>query len=495
MTVLFKGVRVWRPGGISEPLDVLVKGAHVAAIGRVEEPAGAEVIEGGHHLLAPGLINAHFHSPANHLKGLLRSMPLELFMLYESPVDEQLRPSPREAYVRTLLGALEMLRSGTTSVQDDAFLMPGPEPDVVDAVMGAYRDCGIRATVALDQSELAETDKLPFLADQPGDDLRAPAPVPRRELLEQYDHLFCTWHGTCGDRLRAAVSVSAPQRVSVEYFEALEQISRSRQVPLFAHMLETKAQRVLATEQPRFGGRSLVRYTADLGLLNERTNIIHAVWVDDDDLDLIAAAGATVIHNPVSNLRLGSGIMPFRAVRRRGIPVALGVDEAICNDAVDMWSVVRAAGLVHNVTGQDPDAWPTAGEVLEALWQGGAAAMLRSGDLGEVRVGALADLVLIDLHSLAFTPLNDVDGQLVYCENGSGVALTMVNGAVVARDGRVTTVDADAILTEARELFAAKRHTLERSYGAVAAGRARYEQVVRRAAAADVGFTRWAGSL
>lgn len=491
MTVLFSEVLVYQPGGIIGPTDVLVCGQRITAIGSVPPPAGAEVIAGrGRHLLVPGLINAHFHSPANHLKGSLPSMPLEMFMLYESPADEILRPTPREAYLRTMLGALEMLRGGTTSVQDDAFLMPSPEPEIIDAVMGAYQDCGIRAVVALDQPELAEREKLPFLSGHVGSALDAPAPTPRAELLERYDHLFTKWHGAANDRLRAAVSISAPQRVSIEYFEALEDLSRIHHVPLYAHMLETKAQRVLATEQPRFAGRSLVRYTADLGLLNERTNVIHAVWVDDDDLDLIAASGAVVSHNPVSNLRLGSGIMPFRAMRRRGIPIALGVDEAICNDAAEMWNVVKATGLVHNLTGQDSNEWPRPTEVLGALWQGGAAAMLRVGDLGEIRTGALADMVLLDLHRAAFTPLNDIVGQLVYCESGASVVLTMVDGAVVARDGRVTSLDETQMLDEARELFAAKRDALQQSRITADCLVPLYREVVRRSAAVDVGMRR-----
>jgi 5-methylthioadenosine/S-adenosylhomocysteine deaminase len=494
VSTLFTDVLVWTPDGTVGPTDVLVTGTRIAAIGSPAAPGGTEVVAGGgHHLLVPGLVNAHFHSPANHLKGSLRSMPLEMFMLYESPAEEDLRPTPRQAYLRTMLAAVEMLRTGTTSVQDDAFLMPAPEPDIIDAVMAAYRDCGIRATVALDQPELADTAKLPYLDGHAGGPLDAPPAMDRAGLLECYDHLFARWHGAAGGRLRAAVSISAPQRVSVEYFEALEDRSRTHHVPLFAHMLETRVQRVLATEQPRFAGRSLVGYTADLGLLNERTNVIHAVWVDDADLDLIAGSGAVVAHNPVSNLRLGSGIMPFRAMRDRGIPVALGVDEAICNDAADMWNVVKATGLVHNITGVDPDGWPTPVEVLDALWRGGAAAMLRSGDLGEVRVGATADLALLDLHTAAFTPLNDVAGQLVYCESGTSVVLTMVDGAVVARGGKVTTVDADALLGEAREVFAATGAARRRSRSGADRLLPVYRDVVARAAAADVGLTRTVG--
>ncbi|GAA2635034.1 amidohydrolase family protein [Paractinoplanes durhamensis] len=488
MSVLFRNVYAYP--AVDRLTDVLVEGNRITAIGAGLHQNADRIIDGhGHHLLVPGLINAHFHSPANHLKGSLPSLPLELFMLYESPATEALRPTPREAYLRTMLGAIEMVRTGTTSVQDDAFLMPYPEPEIIDAVMQAYADSGLRATVALDQPEVPEGAKLPFRdpSAELAAELRKPAPLPAAELLARYEYLISRWHGAEGGRLGAAVSISAPQRVTPDYFAALDDLSRRHRLPLYAHMLETRVQRTLAAE--KHGGRSLVRYTADLDLLSDRMNIIHAVWTDEDDWDLIAAAGSIVAHNPVSNLRLGSGIMPFRAIRDRGIPVCLGVDEAICDDAVNMWGVVKMAGLIHNVTGLDSDRWPAATEVLDCLWDGGAAAMLRD-DLGRIAPGHLADLALLDLHGIAFTPLNDVPGQLVYCESGTDVALTMVDGRIVAERGRMVGVDEDALLAEAREVFAAKAPALAAARADAGRWFPEYQQMVRRAAATDVGMTR-----
>ena len=484
------------PEGMRGPVDVLVDGQRIAAVGSVQPPPAVRTIDGGgHHLLVPGLINAHFHSPVNHLKGALDSLPLELFMLVESPSLEGLRPTPREAYLRTMLAAVEMLRRGTTAVQDDAFLMPAPEPGIIDAVMQAYADAGIRATVALDQPQLAEIDKLPFIGDGAAGPLaamlEAPGAMDAEGLLEMYDHLISAWHGAEGGRLRAAVSVSAPQRVSPDYFAALDALSRAHGLPIYAHMLETKVQRVLGDVHPRFGGRSLVRYTADLGLLSERVNVIHAIWVTDDDLDLIAASGAVIAHNPISNLRLGSGVMPFRAAMDRGIPICLGTDEAIADDAVNMWGVAKTAGLIHNVTGLDHERWPTAAEVLGCLWRGGARAMGLADDLGVIAPGRLADLAMIDLHTLPFTPLNDVRRQLVYCHDGDAVSLTMVDGRVVFEDGRLTTVDEDALLCEARELFAGLLAPRRAALDEAAAWYPHYREMVRRAHEAEVGMNRW----
>jgi 5-methylthioadenosine/S-adenosylhomocysteine deaminase len=498
MSVLFTRVFVFdpaTPSGMRGPTDVLVEGQRITAIGDSAGRVVTMTVDGHNSsLLIPGLINAHFHSPANHLKGNIRSLPLELFMLFESPSDPELTPSPREAYVRTMLAAMEMLKTGTTSVQDDAFLMPAPDAAIIDAVAHAYEDSGIRATIALDQPELPESDKLPFIGDfasgELQEQLRKPAPATSDQLLDLYAHLISRWHGAASGRISAAVSVSAPQRVSPEYFAALNDLSLAHHLPVYAHMLETRTQRTLATTQSRFAGRSLVRYTADLGLLSDRMNVIHSIWVDDNDLDLIAASGAIIAHNPISNLRLGSGIMPFRAARDRGITVALGTDEAICDDSVNMWGVTKMAGLIHNISGLDSDEWPGSSEILAALWSGGAAAQLKSGELGSVEEGYLADLTMIDLHSLAFTPLNDLREQLVYSESGADVQLVMVDGVIVMRDGALTTVDEAALLDEARDIFSRKRAAVERAN--LAAGRwfPEYQRMVRLAAATDVGMTR-----
>ena len=141
--------------------DILIHGSKIAAVGpdlEVARDPAVERLTGHGRLVMPGLINAHFHSPANLWKGTLDSLPLELFMLYEVPALEQ-PVSARAAYVRTMLGAVEMLKGGTTSVQDDAFFIPAPSIEEIDAVMSAYGQSGIRATVALDQPNKPPTSR------------------------------------------------------------------------------------------------------------------------------------------------------------------------------------------------------------------------------------------------------------------------------------------------------------------------------------------------
>jgi cytosine/adenosine deaminase-related metal-dependent hydrolase len=458
---LFRNVRLLDLGtaaGMSSAVDLRVRGTRIHEIGAsLPEEAGEEVVEGRGHLLMPGLVNGHFHSSVTHMKGRLPSLPLEIFMLYECPELDVLRPTPREAYLRTMLGCIEMLRTGTTAVQDDCFFVPGPEPEIIDAVAQAYEDSGIRARLALDQPEVSELEKLPFLKDILPETLRIelsrPSPTDAGALLAYYDHLLTRWHGAGDGRIKAAVSCSGPQRVTPEYFAQLDDLSRAHDLPFYAHMLETRLQRVFGEEC--LGGRSLVRYTADLGLLSSRMNVIHAIWVDDADLDLIAESGASVAHNPISNLRLGSGVMRLREMLDRQIPVCLGVDEAIADDAINMWSVMKTASMLHTLSDPDYDRWPAAREVLTAATVAGGHAM-REPDLGSLTVGALADMILVDLDALPFIPLNDLPRQLVHCELGQSVRLTMVNGRTVCVGGVLSGVDQRAIMEEAREVFGGK---------------------------------------
>jgi 5-methylthioadenosine/S-adenosylhomocysteine deaminase len=459
-----------------------------------QNSAGTREIDASGKLLMPGLINGHFQSSVNHLKGSLDSLPLEIFMLFESPADGA-AAGARAAYLRTMLGALEMIRGGVTAVLDDAFFVPAPSAALIDAVMQAYADSGMRAVLALDQPDVPELDKLPYLGELLPAELRAraaaPAPMDAGGLLECYQHLLHRWHDQAGGRLRAAVSCSAAQRVTPTYFAALDELSAQHGLPFYIHILETKLQRVLGEE--RFGGRSLIRYVHEAGLLSERLNIIHAIWIDEADIDLIAAAGCVIAHNPICNLRLGSGVMPFRKLRARAIPICLGSDEAIADDAINMWSVAKLAGLIHNIADTDYERWPRAHEILQCLIGGGVRAMRHPLPLGQVAVGQQADLILIDLDTLAFTPLNDLQRQLVYCENGSSVRMTMVAGEIIYENGRVHGIDEAAIRAEVRELQLRLQQDNAPARAAAQRWLPYYRQMYLKAAGRSVGINRWVG--
>jgi cytosine/adenosine deaminase-related metal-dependent hydrolase len=376
-------------------------------------------------------------------------------------------------------------------VHDDAYHVPVASRESIDAIMRAYADVGLRATVAIDQPNVVEYEKYPFLAELLSAGQRAAMDAaPRQssaELLALYAHLIQRWHGAAGGRLAAAVSCSAPQRVTDDYFRGLSALSREHDLPFNVHILETRLQRVLG--EHRYG-HSPVRHVHDLGLLDERMLVIHAIWIDAHDIELLARSGCSVAHNPVCNLRLGSGVMPYRKLRNAGVPICLGTDEMNTDDSVNLWFVAKTAALIHTLASPDYGAWPQPAEILHAVTRGGARAMRRDGRLGQLAVGCDADIALLDLDTVAYTPLNDLKRQLVHCEDGASVRMTIVAGRVVFEQGRITRVDEAALRAEMRELMAAGREQTERAAHEALRLEPYYREMLQRAAAVDVGMNR-----
>ncbi|MCX5578553.1 amidohydrolase family protein [Kaistia terrae] len=475
--------------------DVLVEGNVISAVGPdldVSHLTDLEIVDGAGKLVMPGLINAHLHSPANLLKGALEDFPLEIFMLYEVPPMGDTPASARLYYLRAMLGAIEMLKLGITSVHDDAFFNPAPLPENIDGVMNAYRDSGIRATVAIDQPNILEYEKFPFLADLlPESEKEAMRRAPIQsgdELLSIYGDFVDRWHRQADGRLMCSTSCSAPQRVTPEYLQGLTEFSRTHDLPFNIHILETRLQRVLGDVRH---GKSLIRYVHDLGCLDERKFVIHAVWVDDADIALMADSGCTVGHNPISNLKIGSGVMRFRALRDAGIPIAVGTDEAAVDDSANIWQAAKTIGLIQKVTTPDWTLWPKADEILDCVLLGGAQSMRLSKSIGRIAPGYQADLILLDLDTIAFTPLNDLKRQLVYTENGSSVVMTMVAGRIVMRDGKILTVDEAALKAEIREAMREHESTFGRIQEHAARLLPHYRAMYEKALAHDVGMMRW----
>jgi 5-methylthioadenosine/S-adenosylhomocysteine deaminase len=480
--------------------DVLSAGRRIVAVGpglRISDfikdlPENVEVIEGEGKLVMPGLINAHLHSPANFLKAAIDDLPLEIFMLYEVPPMGHTPVSARLYYLRAMLGAIEMLKLGITSVHDDAFFNPMPGTDSINAIMEAYRDIGIRARVAIDQPNVVEYEKFPFLADILPEEIKRSmrsAPIQTgEELITLYRDFIAHWHGAADGRLLCSVSCSAPQRVTERYLQDLTQLSVEKNLPFNIHILETRLQRVMGQEKY---GKSLVRYVHDLGCLDSRKMVIHAIWVDNADIALMAQANCSVAHNPICNLKLGSGVMQFRALRDAGINIAIGTDEAPCDDTTNIWQAAKMLGLVQKITTPDWARWPKADEILDCVIQGGARSMLLEHQVGQIAPGFEADLILLDLDTIAFTPLNDLKRQLVYSENGSSVVMTMVAGRILVRDGKLLTVDEAAIKAEIREEMRDYQKTFARIDADARMLLPYYRKMYELALAQNVGMTRW----
>ena len=455
--------------------------------------SGAEIIEGSGLLAIPGLVNAHLHSTGRLARGLVPNLPLELFMLWEVPLNGAVALSPEVHRIRTLLGAAEMLRTGTTSVLDDPILVPADDA-AADSIMDAYRESGMRATVGLYHPNRPPSSWVPFLAELLPADLRlsmdsgAGWKTSEIEFLALNDRFLDRWNGREGGRLRGACSCSSPSRCTDEYLESLHARAVDHDTPFVVHLYESKAQRVAG--QIRFGG-SVVGHLRDLGVLTPRTVAVHAVWIDATEARELASEQATVVHSPAGNLRCGSGVMPWQLLASAGVPIALCTDEATVEETSNLWNVGRLAGMLHTLRSPDPDEWPSEVDILRAMTIDGARAMGLADEMGTVREERLADLVFLE-HPTEGSELDaNMARHLVYGDTASLVRMVMIAGEVIVRDGRILTIDEVALRDQAAEALSRSLKADGEMASGVERLRPYVEEAYRRCAAVDVGFTRW----
>lgn len=452
-----------RDNVVHDRADVVVSGGEISAVGPgagLEKGHFDRVIEGRGRLLAPGFVNAHTHSPANLIQGTGDRLSHPAFMWMNQAYTAH--RTSREVYVSAMLGCIQMLLSGTTSVLDH---FPGQACTMedVDAVMAAYRDSGMRAVLGLRFYDAAFADILPdddAIPREVAAEIEALdplKPVPLEEVRALTVGAVQRWHGFDG-RLAVFPAPSNPERCSDAALVMCGELAERYDLGIHAHLLESRVQADIAQ---RKYGRTMVQHLEGLGLLNRRLSLAHSIWLDDDDIGRLADGGSVVVHNPESNLKIGAGTAPIPAMMARGVKIALGTDGAGTNDNLIMHEALRLAAILHRPALPERGRWPGANDVLRMATAGGAAAILQSGAVGSIEVGKRADLVLYRLDAPWWVPLNDPSSQMVFAENGSSVETVLVDGRVVVEDGRIVAFDTGSILQEAAPMLS---RILERNH-------------------------------
>jgi 5-methylthioadenosine/S-adenosylhomocysteine deaminase len=478
---------------VLDGFDVLIEDGLIARIAKdivpATSPAVEKVIDASGKLVMPGLVNAHLHSYDVYMKGLYEDLPLELWMPYLSLSTR--RPlTQHEIYVRTLRVAAEMLKNGVTAAHDFLKLLP-IDQESLDTVMSAYRDAGIRALVGVNMANKPPSQTMPYLEEilpagvrQSMDSATIP---PDAELLDFCGWMIREWDGKDGI-LHVALDPSAPQRCTDEFMLAMDDLSRQHSVPLTTHVLETKVQAVTGRE---FYGKSIVEHLSELDLLTRRLSIVHGVWLTDHDIELLAAGQTSVVHNPLSNLKLLSGIAPVRDMVKAGINVALGCDNNNASDAQNVFDAMRVTALLHQVSGPDYGIWEPARETLRMATAGGATSLLLQDQIASLEVGKRADIVLLDLHTHPFSPLNQPVRQLVYSESGRSVDTVLVNGRVVVEAKVIRTVDEQALLQEVNKIGQSLLREHKKAHQAADKLQPYLDRMYRRCVEEDVGLNRY----
>jgi len=439
--------------------DLLIEDGAIRTVGPpgLPAPEGAVQVDARDRLLIPGLINAHTHAHGALAKGLVPDRAiLETFLTSIAATTGD--RGVEDVYLSALLSAIEMVRRGCTAAYDLCVEYPAPTVEGIHAVARAYCDVGLRAVVAPMMADRTIWHALPGLADTVPDTLRPQVErirtAPFEASVEACRAALRSWPFD-REMVRPALGPTIPLHCSDAFLTACRDLAQEFGVGIHTHLAETKTQAVLGPQ--KYAGRSLTAHLADLGLLGPRLSVAHAIWLDGEDMARLADAGVSVAHNPLSNLRLGSGVAPIARMQAQGILVGIGTDAASTSDTQNMFEATRLAAYLSRIQSPDPANWVTASTALAMATTGSARVLGMPDSIGRIAPGFRADIVFLDLCHIGYVPLNNALLQVVNGESGAAVDSAMVDGRLILKSGRIVGVDEAHVRTQAEQVTARLR--------------------------------------
>ena len=399
--------------------DELILGLLPLSEARIAWP-GAEIIELPDHVLIPGSINAHTHSPMTLLRGYADDMELHVWL------KEHIWPAEREFvgpdFVAdgTRLAIAEMLRAGTTCF-NDMYFFP-------DATIETCLQAGMRASIGIPIIEMETA----WAADVDS-------------YIEKGLQMHDKWKSQ--PLISFTLSPHAPYTVSNETLHRISALSKERGFPVHMHLLETEWEIKQSQQHHDLHPLSLLEQQ---GLLDSKLLAVHMTQLSAEDIEKLATVGAHVVHCPQSNLKLASGICPLTSLLKAGVNVALGTDGAASNNDLNLLAEAQTAALLAKGISGDAEA-VNAFQMLEMMTINGARALGLDGRIGSIEKGKQADLCALDLSAPETQPLYHVVSQLIYAASGRQVSDVWVAGKRLLDNGELTTIDLDAVIRSARK--------------------------------------------
>ncbi len=412
---------------LMDEADTILKHAFVAVEGHkiasvaAARPSGFfdEEIDGRGQVLMPGLVNAHTHVPMTLLRGYGGGCDLHTWLTrYIFPAEERL--DARAVRAGTALGLAELIASGVTAIAD------------------MYMFCGEIAQEVAAAGISANISRGTTLFSPEFDFATYPACVELRELVE-------TWHGYEEGRILIDACIHGEYTSRADLWEAIAGYAQENGLGMHVHISETRAEHEACVGRH---GKTPVQLLDRYGVWDVRAIAAHCVWVTAEDMELMAEKGVSAVHNPVSNLKLGSGIAPVPALRGAGVNVALGTDGVSSNNSHDLFGDLKTAAILHNGVQCDPLAM-LPGYALRMATVNGARALGRK--TGQIREGYDADLILLDFDRPNLIPCHSVYDNLVYSARGCDVTMNMARGKVIYKNGDFLTIDLDRVRHEISE--------------------------------------------
>ena len=369
------------------------------------------VIDGRDHLCLPGLVNCHTHAAMTLLRGYADDLPL-MEWLETKILPAEDRFTGEDVYWASLLAIIEMVKSGTTTFNDMYFFM--------EELARAVAQAGVRAVLARGLSGVGSSAE---------------------RGLEESRSLIERWQGGAGGRITVRLGPHAPYTCPPAYMERVLQLAEEYRVGIHIHVAETAGE--LEQIKGQYG-KTPVKYLKDLGVFRFPVLAAHCVHLTEDDLVLLAENRVAVAHCPESNMKLASGAAPVVAMRRAGITVGLGTDGAASNNNLDMFEEMRSAALLHKLVNREALALP-AYEALMMSTRDGARALGLEKEVGVLKPGYKADLILVDLNQAHLCPRHQLVAQMVYSARGSDVDTVIIDGRLVMENRRMLTVDEETV--------------------------------------------------
>ncbi len=415
-------------GTVHWPGWVLLTDDKISALGpdappKVMRTKASRIIDAKNMAVLPGLVNAHTHLSQTFMRGLGDDKSL-LQWLQEVMWPLQAAMTPEDMRLASLLGLVENLKSGVTAVAQHHKL---PSPTFADAALAAAEQLGLRFQLARAWVDMGDGAEKPDA------------------ILAELTRLHRRWQGAGEGRITVANGPMAPWRCSDATMRRTVAWARSRGLPTHIHVAEAQTEIELMRQR---NGLRHIEWLASLEALGPDMQLVHCVYVSEAEIDLMAAADATVVHCPTSNMYLASGIAPVPAILQKGIAVALGTDGAASHNSQDLLETMKIAILLAKVGSGDATALLPA-NILRMATTAGARVMNRS-DIGQLRPGFKADLTIIDLNTPRIMPVHHPASAIVYNCNGPDVHTVIVDGRILLDAGRVVMLDELALLTECR---------------------------------------------
>ena len=421
-TILIKNAFILSPNtNFDDKQDVLIKDDLISEISnQIDEANADKIIDAEGKILLPGLVNTHTHLSMTLFRGLADDLSLDSWLNdHIWPMEANLNSD--YCYIGALLGAVELIKSGTTTFSDMYFYM--------EDVARAIDVSGIRAVLSYGMIDFSDEQR-------------------REDELKKNLSLYEECNGMADGRIKVFLGPHSPYTASKELLMKTRQLADEYNMGIHIHVSETQKEVNDSLDEKDLRP---FEYLEKIGFLGPDVLAAHCVWLNDDEIEIIKNHDVKVSHNPCSNMKLASGIAPVSKLMEKGVCVSIGTDGASSNNNLDLIEELKTASLLQKVSTLDPKVL-NSDEAIEMATIRGAEALGLAEEIGSIEVGKKADIILIDTNSANMTPdSSSLSSNIVYSANGSNVDTTICNGKILMENRKLTFLDEEEIYIKARQ--------------------------------------------